>query len=106
MDVYPDPQITSSISCSHRSVHSFRAGSHPPLLSMNGSNKQITIPSEKYGWIYYIIDPITEGGAAPKPCKEKVTLPGKSKPTIVYLGTRGGKYVKVNGKFVSLKKFK
>ena len=75
-------------------------------LTSNKVNKQITIPSEKYGWIDYIIDPITEGGAAPKPSKEKVTLPGKSKPTIVYLGTRGGKYVKVNGKFVSLKKFK
>ena len=46
------------------------------------------------------------GGSLKKPTKEKVLLPGKSKPNTVYLGTRGGKYLKVNGKFVSLSKFK
>jgi hypothetical protein len=77
-------------------------------LNANEVNKEITIRSIMYGWVDYIIVPISTiaGGAAPKPSKEKVILPGKSKPNIVYLGTRGGKYVKVNGKFVSLKKFK
>jgi hypothetical protein len=46
------------------------------------------------------------GGSIKKATKEKVLLPGKSKPNTVYLGARGGKYVKVNGKFVLLSKLK
>lgn len=39
----------------------------------------------------------------PKPTSERITLKGEKKARIIYVGPRGGKYVKKDGAFVSLK---
>jgi len=41
-------------------------------------------------------------GGSKKQTKERIMLGGKSR--VIYVGKRGGKYVKQNGKFVSIKK--
>lgn len=48
------------------------------------------------------------GGVAKayRPTGRKVMLPGKTRISIVYEGPRGGKYVKMNGRLVSLSKAK
>ena len=42
----------------------------------------------------------------PKSSTERVFLSGEKRMRVVYVGTRGGKYVKMDGKFVSLKSVK
>lgn len=39
----------------------------------------------------------------PKPTEQRVVLPGQKKECVVYVGSRGGKYVKKNGTFVNMK---
>lgn len=40
--------------------------------------------------------------AQPKPTSERITLKGEKKPRVVYVGPRGGKYLKKDGEFVAL----
>lgn len=41
--------------------------------------------------------------APPKATSERITLKGEKKSRVVYVGPRGGKYIKTQGKFVSIK---
>lgn len=38
-----------------------------------------------------------------KKTEERVTLPGRKRASVVYVGSRGAKYIKMKGAFVTLK---
>lgn len=51
---------------------------------------------------YFLQENVQKSGGCKKQTKERIMLGGKSK--VIYVGKRGGKYVRQNGKFVSIKK--
>ena len=54
------------------------------------------------GWINFQNWTTTpSGGSAKKASSERIMVGGK--PKVVYVGSRGGKYIKKNGKYVSVK---
>jgi hypothetical protein len=68
--------------------------------ALQAHNQQYFNPSEVNKFSEQLAEALQTGGK--KVTKDHVLVGGKSKR--VYLGPRGGKYVKQNGKFVSIAK--